>query len=97
VDLIIWSNLKKINELIENGDYREAKSKQLVWMVLGFILGGLLPGILLLIGCIKYDELIRHADLFFAQSIYSYYIIAIVLSISILGVLALLSILSNLR
>jgi len=61
VDLIIWSNLKTINEMIDKGDYGEAKSKQLVWMVLGFILGGFLPGILLLIGYLKYDELIRRA------------------------------------
>ena len=61
VDLIIWRNLKTINEMIDKGSYGEAKSKQLVWMVLGFILGGILPGILLLIGYLKYDELIRRA------------------------------------
>jgi len=59
IDLLIWSNCKKINELIDQRKYREAKDKTLVWMILGFIFGGLIPGILLLLAYIKYDELIR--------------------------------------
>ena len=59
IDLLIWSNCKKINELIDQRNYKEAKDKTLIWMIIGFIFGGLIPGILLLIAYIKYDEVIR--------------------------------------
>ena len=59
IDLLIWSNCKKINELIDQRKYKEAKDKTLIWMVIGFIFGGLIPGILLLLAYIKYDEVIR--------------------------------------
>jgi hypothetical protein len=59
VDLLIWSNCKKINELIDQRKYKEAKDKTLIWMIIGFIFGGLIPGILLLLAYIKYDEVIR--------------------------------------
>ncbi len=59
IDILIWSNCKKINELIDQRKYKEAKDKTLIWMVIGFIFGGLIPGILLLLAYIKYDEVIR--------------------------------------
>ncbi|ADD08032.1 hypothetical protein [Candidatus Aciduliprofundum boonei] len=59
IDLLIWSNCKKINGLIDQRNYKEAKDKTLIWMIIGFIFGGLIPGILLLIAYIKYDEVIR--------------------------------------
>ncbi len=62
VDLLIWSNCKKINELVDQRKYREAKDKTLIWMILGFIFGGLVPGILLLLAYIKYDNLIRVSE-----------------------------------
>lgn len=61
VDLIIYSNLKSIMSLVDEGRYREAKDRTLTWMILGFILGGILIGVLLLIAYLKYDELIRAA------------------------------------
>jgi len=42
--------------LIDERKYGEAKSKTLTWMIVGFILGGLIPGILLLIAYIKLGE-----------------------------------------
>ncbi len=59
VDILIWSNCKKINTLIDQRNYKEAKDKTLIWMIVGFIFGGLIPGILLLLAYIKYDEVIR--------------------------------------
>jgi len=59
IDLIIWKQVSNIQELVDQGKYREAKDKTLIWMILGFILGGVIIGILLLIAYLKYDEVIR--------------------------------------
>ncbi len=63
VDILIYIKLKEIIDLIDQGRYREAKSKTLVWMIVGFILGGLIIGIIILVAYLKYDELIRRASL----------------------------------
>ncbi|MEN2974608.1 MAG: hypothetical protein ABDH32_03400 [Candidatus Caldarchaeales archaeon] len=60
-DLIIYMNIKSIIRLIDEGRYQEAKSRTLTWMVIGFILGGIIIGLLLLFAYLKYDELIRSA------------------------------------
>lgn len=62
VDLIIYSNINSIVRLVDEGRYAEAKSKTLTWMIIGFILGGVIIGVLLLVAYIKYDELIRAAS-----------------------------------
>lgn len=59
IDLIIRSNIKEVNNLIDNKEYKKAKEKQLLWVVIGFILGGLIIGIILLISYLKYEELFR--------------------------------------
>jgi len=56
IDLIIYSECKGIMRLIDERRYGEAKSKTLTWMIVGFILGGLIPGILLLIAYVKLGE-----------------------------------------
>lgn len=61
VDLIIYMNIKPIVDLIYQRRYREAKDKTFTWMIIGFIFGGILIGVLLLIAYLKYDELIRRA------------------------------------
>lgn len=61
VDLIIYTNIKPIIDLIYQRRYREAKDKTFIWMIIGFIFGGILIGVLLLIAYLKYDELIRRA------------------------------------
>ena len=61
INILIWTNLKEINRLIDDGEFRRAKDKEILWMILGFILGLIIPGILLLIAYIKYDDLIRHS------------------------------------
>ena len=62
INFVIRSNLKEINHLINQGEYRRAKEKEMIWMILGFILGGIIIGIILLIAYIKYDDLIRHTS-----------------------------------
>lgn len=57
IDIIMWKQCDAINKLIDQHRFEEAKSKTLVWMILGIILGGLIPGIILLIAYLKFDEL----------------------------------------
>ncbi len=59
IDLIIWKQIGSIEGLVNQGRYAEAKSKNLIWAIIGLILGGLLVGILLIIAYTKYDEVIR--------------------------------------
>ncbi|MEM4502089.1 MAG: hypothetical protein QXV42_01405 [Ignisphaera sp.] len=62
IDIIIYVNCKEIISLVKDGEYRRAKEKTLVWMIIGFILGGILIGIVLLIAYLKYDELLRRVQ-----------------------------------
>ncbi len=59
VDIIIYLQIKEIIGLVERGRYKEAKNKTMIWMIIGFILGGVLIGIILLIAYLKYDTIIR--------------------------------------
>jgi hypothetical protein len=59
IDFIIFVKVKSIEGLVNNRQYEQAKSATLVWMILGFILGGLIIGILLLIAYLKFDPLIN--------------------------------------
>lgn len=59
VDIVLSINVKSITVLVDQRKYKEAKDKTLVWMIVGFIFGGIIIGILLLIAYLKYDELIR--------------------------------------
>ncbi|MEM3545443.1 MAG: hypothetical protein QW724_01825 [Nitrososphaerota archaeon] len=61
VDLLIYYNIKSIIDLIDQRRYREAKDRTLTWLIIGFIFGGVIVGVLLLIAYLKYDELIRRA------------------------------------
>lgn len=59
VDFLIYMNLKSIEGMVNSRQYEQAKGKTLIWMILGFILGGILLGIILLIAYIKFDPLIN--------------------------------------
>ena len=59
VDIIIWKQIEAIQSLVDQGRYQEAKSKNLIWAILGLVLGGILIGIFLIIAYLKYDEVIR--------------------------------------
>lgn len=58
-DFMIFSATKRMSSMVDAGQYTQAKSNCLTWTVLGFVLGGALPGILLLIAYMKFDPLIR--------------------------------------
>ncbi len=59
IDIIIYFQIREIIELIEKGRYKEAKDKTLTWMIIGFILAGIIIGVILLIAYMKYDTLIK--------------------------------------
>jgi hypothetical protein len=56
--IVIYIQLKEIEAMVNQRRYEEAKSKTLIWMILGFILAGIIIGILLLIAYLKFDPLI---------------------------------------
>jgi len=58
VDFIIYMQMKEIEAMVNNRQYEAAKSKTLMWMILGFILGGIILGVLLLIAYLKFDPVI---------------------------------------
>lgn len=58
VAVIIYTQMRKIEEMVNARQYEAAKHKTLVWMIIGFILAGIIVGILLLIAYIKFDPLI---------------------------------------
>jgi membrane-bound ClpP family serine protease len=59
IDFTIKSKLKEINSLINKKEYMKAKSKELIWVILGFLFGGIIIGIIVLLAYIKYDDLLR--------------------------------------
>lgn len=61
IDFIIWINCKEVIRMVDARQYEQAKSKTLIWMILGFILGGLLIGLIILIAYLKFDALINSA------------------------------------
>ncbi len=58
VDFLLWREIDSIEVMVNERRFREAKEKTLVWGIISLILGGVLPGIFLLIAYIKYDEVI---------------------------------------
>ncbi len=56
---LFFMNCKKINELVDQRQYEQAKSKTLIWMIIGIIFVYFIPGILLLIAYLKFDNLIN--------------------------------------
>ena len=59
IDLVIWSRTKRIRDEVEKLQLTQAKHETLVWMIIGFILGGILIGIFMLIAYVKFDDLIK--------------------------------------
>lgn len=56
IDVLIFVNCIEIVRLVEAGEYAKAKEKSLVWMIIG-LLFSLIPGTLLLVAYMKYDDL----------------------------------------
>ena len=59
IGYIFYDNCNKINELIDQGQYQQAKSKTILWMIIGFIFLNMIPGIVLLIAYTKFDDLMN--------------------------------------
>lgn len=59
VNLILYLQINKIDALVDQQKYMDAKNQTLVWMVIGFIFAGILVAIVLLISYSKYDGIIR--------------------------------------
>lgn len=59
VDLLVYLNIGQIQSLVDQGMYSRAKEKTLVWMILGLIFAGLIPGILLIIAYTRFDPVIE--------------------------------------
>jgi len=59
VDFVIYTQLKQIEAMVNQHQYEAAKSKTLVWMIIGFIIGGIIVGILILVAWLKFDPLIN--------------------------------------
>lgn len=57
VAILVYMQMKSIEQKVDARQYEQAKSQTLVWMILGFIFGILL-GIILLIAYIKFDPVI---------------------------------------
>lgn len=62
IDLLLWNKLKNINRMIDDRLYIEAKEKQLVWVVIGFLFGVIIVGIILLLAYLKYDALTKDTE-----------------------------------
>ena len=57
-DIVIYVEAGAIERLVDAGEYEQAKSKTLVWTIIGFILGGIIVGIVMLVAYFKMDPLI---------------------------------------
>jgi len=56
INIIIFMGSNNIVKLIDERNYEEAKSSTMLWMILGFIFGGIIPGILMLVVYLKLGE-----------------------------------------
>ncbi len=61
IDIVIYVKMKGLEAMVNARQYEQAKHGTLIWMIIGFILGGVIIGILLLIAYIKFDPLINAA------------------------------------
>ena len=59
VDLIAYMQIGEIRRMVDAGRYQEAKDKTLIWMIIGFIFGGIVIGLLMLFAFIKFDDVIN--------------------------------------
>lgn len=59
INLLIWMQLPGISRMVDAGQYSEAKGKLLLWMILGFIVGYVIIGIIILLAWLKLDPLIN--------------------------------------
>ncbi|MGC8655010.1 MAG: hypothetical protein ACP5TG_00715 [Thermoplasmata archaeon] len=60
--LLVYYESKQIIKLLDQRQYSQAKSKTLVWMIVGFIFSFIVVGILLLVAYLKFDDLISKSQ-----------------------------------
>jgi hypothetical protein len=58
LNFVIYVRCRSIEALVNQRQYERAKSDTLIWMILGFIIGGIIIGIILLVAWLKFDPLI---------------------------------------
>jgi hypothetical protein len=59
VEILIYIQIREIQRMVDRREYVQAKEKTLIWMIIGFILSGVIVGIFLLLAYIKYDPVIN--------------------------------------
>lgn len=60
--LLVYYESKQILKLVDQKQYSQAKSKTLIWMIVGFLFSFIVVGILLLVAYLKFDDLISKAQ-----------------------------------
>jgi hypothetical protein len=56
---LVYMQAKNISAMIDQRQYIQAKSKTIIWTIIGFIFCWVIVGILFLIAYLKFDDLIR--------------------------------------
>mgnify|MGYP001770718614 CR=1 FL=1 len=64
VDIVLVIQVRKVNGMIDQGRYEDAKRAELPWVIVGFIFGGIIIGILLLIAYMKLGDAVDWARLY---------------------------------
>lgn len=64
IDIIIVVKVRRVNGMLDSGMYEEARRSLLPWVVVGFIFGGIIVGILLLVAYIKVGDAVEWQRLY---------------------------------
>lgn len=59
IQLLIYTRIGAIQGMVDAGQYVQAKERTFLWMILGFIFGGILIGLFLLLAYLKFDPVIN--------------------------------------
>ncbi len=59
VNFVIFVQCREIEAEVHQRQFEPAQSRTLIWMVVGFVLGGVLIAIVLLVAYLKFDPLLR--------------------------------------
>ena len=59
IDVIGYVRLKELETMVNQHQYEQAKPRTILWMIVGFILGYIIVGVLVLIAYLKFDPAIN--------------------------------------
>ncbi|MDI9619605.1 MAG: hypothetical protein QFX33_02100 [Candidatus Nezhaarchaeota archaeon] len=59
MNLVLRAKVKRIALMVDFGNYMEARSECIAWMVVAFILAGVIVGLLLLVAYLKLEDILR--------------------------------------